>query len=105
MKTNPVLYAQMERYYQRFQESNLSRPAFCQAEGLAYAQFCYWCKRLAKENAPLILSNLLCLVFTNLADKKLSNYSVINNLTIPPVVQESACTVKGTNGFVENETF
>ena len=50
MKTNPVLYAQMEQYYQRFQQSKLSRPAFCQAEGLSYAQFCYWCKRLAKEN-------------------------------------------------------
>ncbi len=49
MKTNPVLYAQMEQHYQRFQESKLSRPAFCKVEGLAYAQFCYWCKRLAKE--------------------------------------------------------
>ena len=49
MKTNPVLYAQMKQYYQRFQASTLSRPAFCKAEGLAYAQFCYWCKRLAKE--------------------------------------------------------
>lgn len=52
MKTNPVLYAQMEQYYQRFQQSKLSRPAFCQAEGLAYAQFCYWCKRLAKDTRP-----------------------------------------------------
>ena len=52
MKTNPDLYAQMAQLYQRFLESNLSRPAFCQAEGLAYAQFCYWCKRLAKENRP-----------------------------------------------------
>lgn len=52
MKTNPVLYAQMEQYYQRFQQSKLSRPAFCQAEGLAYAQFCYWCKRLAKDKQP-----------------------------------------------------
>jgi hypothetical protein len=49
MKSNPVLYAQMEQYYQRFQQSKLSRPAFCKVEGLAYAQFCYWCKRLAKE--------------------------------------------------------
>ena len=52
MKPNPVLYARMEQYYQRFQQSKLSRPAFCQAEGLAYAQFCYWCKRLAKEKRP-----------------------------------------------------
>jgi hypothetical protein len=42
----------MEQYYQRFQQSKLSRPAFCQAEGLAYAQFCYWCKRLAKDKRP-----------------------------------------------------
>jgi hypothetical protein len=49
MKSNPVLYAQMEQYYQRFQQSKLSRPAFCKVEGLAYAQFCYWCKRLAKD--------------------------------------------------------
>jgi hypothetical protein len=52
MKTNPVLYAQMEQYYQRFQQSKLSRPAFCKVEGLAYAQFCYWCKRLGKEKRP-----------------------------------------------------
>lgn len=39
----------MEQYYQRFQESKLSRPAFCQAEGLTYSQFSYWCKRLSKE--------------------------------------------------------
>jgi hypothetical protein len=49
MKTNPVLYAQMEQYYQRFQQSKLSRPAFCKVEGLAYSQFCYWCKRFAKD--------------------------------------------------------
>lgn len=52
MKTNPDLYAQMAHLYQRFLASNLSRPAFCQAEGLAYAQFCYWCKRLAKDKRP-----------------------------------------------------
>ena len=38
MKPNPVLYAQMEQYYQRYQQSKLSRPAFCQAEGLTYGQ-------------------------------------------------------------------
>ena len=51
MKNNPALYARMAQYYQRFQQSKLSRPAFCQAEGLAYGQFCYWCKRLAKEKS------------------------------------------------------
>lgn len=63
MKKNPVLYAQMEQFYQRFagaqpQQSNLSRHAFCKVEGLYYSLFSYWCKRLAKEKRPINFKQL-----------------------------------------------
>jgi transposase-like protein len=52
MKPNLPLQARMLRLYQRFQQSNLTRAAFCREEGITAAQFTYWCRRFEQESDP-----------------------------------------------------
>jgi transposase-like protein len=55
----------MLRLYQRFQQSNLTRAAFCREEGITAAQFTYWCSRFEHESiatevsqAPITLAQV-----------------------------------------------
>ncbi len=52
MKPNLALQERMLRLYQRFQQSNLTRAAFCREEGITAAQFTYWCRRFEQECDP-----------------------------------------------------
>ena len=52
MKPNLPLQARMLRLYQRFQQSHLTRAAFCREEGITTAQFTYWCRRFEKDSDP-----------------------------------------------------
>jgi hypothetical protein len=56
MKPNLALQARMLRLYQRFQQSNLTRAAFCREEGITTAQFTYWCRRFEQESDPTEVS-------------------------------------------------
>jgi hypothetical protein len=52
MKPNLLLQARMQRLYERFKQSQLTRTAFCREEGITAAQFTYWCRRFEQESTP-----------------------------------------------------
>ena len=51
MKAQNVLQAQMRDAYERFQHSQLSQKAFCQAEGISKGKFNYWCRQFKQTTA------------------------------------------------------
>jgi transposase-like protein len=40
----------------RFQQSHLTKAAFCRNEGITAAQFTYWCRRFGQESIPTEVS-------------------------------------------------
>jgi hypothetical protein len=64
MKPNLVLQERMRKLYHRFQQSTLTRAAFCREEGISAAQFIYWCRFFEKESAATPVSLTLAQVST-----------------------------------------
>lgn len=56
MKAQHQLQAQMRDAYERFQESQLSQKAFCQAEGISKGKFNYWCRQFKQTTIVPLLS-------------------------------------------------
>lgn len=50
MKAQHQLQAQMRDAFERFQDSQLSQKAFCQAEGISKGKFNYWCRQFKQTN-------------------------------------------------------
>ena len=61
MKTNPVLYAQMEQYYQRYQQSSCRVLLFAKPKGWPMRNSAIGVSAWPRTSRPVGLPNSLCL--------------------------------------------